>query len=65
MRNGVCSTFTYGRIYLWSDLKQGYYCEVIFSLHIAPTLMLSYQQWFILSDVSHCTLQCRAPSLED
>ncbi len=52
MRNGVSSTFTYGRIYLWSDLKPGYYCEVI---HITPTLMLSYKQWFIVSVVSHCT----------
>lgn len=38
MRNGVSSTFTYGRIYLWSDLEQHYYCQVIFSIHITASL---------------------------
>lgn len=33
MRNGVSSTFTYGRIYLWSDLKLGYYLDFQHSHH--------------------------------
>lgn len=44
MRNGVSSPHTYGRIYLWSDLKQTYYCELICSFHITTTAKLWSKQ---------------------
>lgn len=61
MRNGVPSTFTYGRIYLWSDLKQGLLLWGHFYIHISSTL-LSVHGVYVCA-VCRIVL-CRTPSME-